>query len=104
MKICAPGPAICAQLLGHFVGIVRQRVDLVPRERLREAVVAPRLRALLVDEDFFARARPVSVAMALLSPRLTVKDAGVALEALGLDRDLIRARARGGECRPAGSR
>ena len=39
------------QLLGHLVRIVGQRIDLVLRQRLREAVVAAIGGALILDDD-----------------------------------------------------
>ena len=39
------------ELVGHLVGIIGQRIDLVLREGLREAVVAPIGGALILDDD-----------------------------------------------------
>ena len=39
------------ELVGHLVRVVRQRVDFVGGERLREPVVAPLRRALSLDRD-----------------------------------------------------
>ena len=44
-----PGHAL--QLLRHFVRIVRQRIDLILRERLRKPVVTAIRGALILDDD-----------------------------------------------------
>ena len=45
------------ELIGHLVGIVRQRVDFVGGERLREPVVATLRRAFSLDIDRLLHAR-----------------------------------------------
>ena len=66
------------QLLGHLVRIVRQRIDLILRERLREAVVAAIGGALILDDDgLFDRRQRRGAAWCGSSPRRTLN--GVAI-------------------------
>jgi hypothetical protein len=49
-KICAPGTSHAHQLIGHFVRVVRQRIDLILGQCLGKAVVAAIGGALVLDD------------------------------------------------------
>ena len=65
------GPGHLRQLLGHLVGVVGERVDLLLRQGGREAVVATRRRIDVGDRHFFLIASG-SVSVIWLAPRRTV--------------------------------